>query len=117
MKMIITRAVTSCLWLMLACVCSFAQAKSNPEVIEVPFEFHHNEIILQVRVGGKGPFNMMLDTGTDPSAVDLATARELGLKLDYLNRVVRFYSQSPFPKTNQPNTPKRTVLSVIPTMC
>lgn len=48
---------------------------------EVPFEFFHNEIIVQVKVNGKGPFNMMLDTGTDPSAVDLATAKELGLKL------------------------------------
>jgi predicted aspartyl protease len=173
--------VTSCLWLMLLCVCSFAQGKSDAAVVEVPFEFHHNEIILQVRVGGKGPFNMMLDTGTDPSAIDLATAKELGLKLsgkgapvsgggtsksvayetslplvevgsltvkkisaaaidlskvserlgkplhgvlghsllngrivqiDYPNRVVRFYSQSPFPKAaNQPNTPKRTVLA------
>src|SRR5262249_36882568 len=27
----------------------------------------------------KGPFNMLLDTDTDPSAIDSATARELGL--------------------------------------
>jgi predicted aspartyl protease len=177
----IMRAFTLALVLALASVCSFAQAKSDAPVIEVPFEFLRNEIIVQVRVGGKGPFNMLLDTGTDPSAVDLATARELGLKLsgegkaasgggtsknlayetrlplvevgsltvkkisaaaidlskvserlgkplhgvlghsllngrivqiDYANRVVRFFSQSPFPKTAaQPNTPKRTVLA------
>ena len=61
---------------------AFPQAKSNQGVVEIPFEFFRNEIILQVKVAGKGPFDMMLDTGTDPSAVDLATARELGLKLE-----------------------------------
>ena len=157
----------------------WAQVRGQ-QVVEVPFEFVRNEIIVQVKVDGKGPFNMMLDTGTDPSAVDLATAKEMGLKLspaggpvtgggtarnlayvtkfpllevggltaknvwtaaidlskvserlgkplhgvlghsllnsrvvqiDYSNRVVRFYSQSPFPKTaKQENTSKRTVL-------
>jgi predicted aspartyl protease len=47
--------------------------------VEVPFEFEHNQIILQVKIAGKGPFNMLLDTDTDPSAIDAATARELGL--------------------------------------
>jgi predicted aspartyl protease len=54
-----------------------AQAAKPP--VEVPFEFEHNQIILQVKVAGKGPFNMLLDTDTDPSAIDAATARELGL--------------------------------------
>ena len=67
--------------MMLGCVCSSAQVKNKERVVEIPFEFYHNEIILQVKVNGKGPFNMMLDTGTDPSAIDLATARELGIKL------------------------------------
>jgi predicted aspartyl protease len=57
---------------------AFAQEKP---FVAVPFEFYRNEIIVQVKVNGKGPFNMMLDTGTDPSAVDLATAKEWGLKL------------------------------------
>jgi len=35
-------------------------------VVEIPFEFLHNEIVVQVKVNGQGPFNMMLDTGTDP---------------------------------------------------
>jgi predicted aspartyl protease len=46
---------------------------------EIPFEFVHNQIVVQVKVSGKGPFNMLLDTNTDPSAIDVATARELGL--------------------------------------
>ena len=57
------------------------QANGQQQVVEVPFDFVRNEIIVQVKVNGKGPFNMMLDTGTDPSAIDLATAKELGLKL------------------------------------
>jgi len=58
------------------------QAADTQPVVEVPFDFYRNEIIVQVKVNGKGPFNMMLDTGTDPSAIDIATARELGLELD-----------------------------------
>jgi hypothetical protein len=47
---------------------------------EVPFEFIHNQIVVQVKIGGKGPFTMLLDTDTDPSAIDRKTADELGLK-------------------------------------
>ena len=169
-----------CLLLAVDCLVGFAQGGSKDQVVEVPFEFYRNEIIVQVKLNGKGPFNMLLDTGTDPSAIELTTARELGLKLesmgkpasgggtsvnlayltklplvelggltaknisaaaidlsklserlgkpvqgvlghsllngrvvqiDYPNRVVRFYSKSPFPKTaNQSNTSKLTVL-------
>jgi predicted aspartyl protease len=56
------------------------------KVIEVPFSFEHNQVILQVKVNGKGFYNMLLDTGTDPSAIDLATAKEIGLKLDPVKR-------------------------------
>jgi predicted aspartyl protease len=48
---------------------------------EAPFEFVHNQIVVQVKVNGKGPFNMLVDTDTDPSAIDAATARELGLSV------------------------------------
>ena len=65
--------------LTLASVVSFSKVK--PPVVEIPFDFYRNEIILQVKINGKGPFNMMLDTGTDPSTIELNTARELGLKL------------------------------------
>jgi len=63
-----------------------ARAGGKQQVVAVPFEFYRNEIIVQVKVNGKGPFNMMLDTGTDPSAVDLATARDMGLKLHSLGK-------------------------------
>ena len=88
MKMRIMRALTLFLLLTIASLGCFAQANSKDQVIEIPFEFHKNEIILQVKVNGKGPFNMMLDTGTDPSGVDLATAKELELKLHPLGKEI-----------------------------
>src|SRR5258706_903857 len=57
-----------------------AQSRSAP--VEVPFEFVHNQIVVTVKIGGKGPYHMLVDTGSDPSAIDLATAKELGLGLD-----------------------------------
>ena len=62
------------------------QSKSQAPVFEAPFDFYRNEIILQVKINGKGPLNMMLDTGTDPSGIDVTTARELGLKLEPLGK-------------------------------
>lgn len=56
---------------------AFPQTGKAP--IEVPFEFVANQIIVQAKIGGKGPFNMLIDTDTDPSAIDSATAKELGL--------------------------------------
>ncbi|MGI8542006.1 MAG: retroviral-like aspartic protease family protein [Aridibacter sp.] len=67
--------------LILACACiSLAQGK-RVKIAEASFDFHKNLIFLKVKINGKGPFNVMLDTGTNPSAIDSATARELGLKL------------------------------------
>jgi hypothetical protein len=60
---------------------ALSKAQTQTPIAEVPFEFVHNQVVLQVKIGGAGPFNMLLDTDTDPSAIDLATARHLGLKL------------------------------------
>jgi predicted aspartyl protease len=57
-------------------------SKSQTAPVEVPFEFLANQVIVEVKIAGKGPYSMLLDTDTDPSAIDLATAKELGLKLD-----------------------------------
>lgn len=51
-------------------------------VIEVPFEFVRNQIILQVMINGRGPFNMFLDTGVDPSVIDIALAKQIGLEIE-----------------------------------
>jgi len=58
-----------------------ANSQNNPEVVAMPFTFEHSSVIVKVKVDAKGPYNMLLDTGAEQSAVDLNTARELGLKL------------------------------------
>ena len=68
--------ITGLLWSDLS-----TRTADEKQVIEVPFSFDHNGVLLQVKINGKGPFNMLLDTGTSPSAIDLTTAREIGLKL------------------------------------
>lgn len=60
-----------------------SQTQTAP--VEVPFEFIANQIVVEVRIAGKGPYSMLVDTDTDPSAIDLATARELGLGQDSKN--------------------------------
>jgi len=58
-----------------------ARGQTVKAPIEVPFEFVHKQIVVQVKVNGKGPFSMLLDTDTDPSAIDSGTARDLGLSV------------------------------------
>lgn len=60
---------------------SRGQTVSNTRFVEVPFTLVRNQIVIEVKIADKGPFSMLLDTGTDPSAIDLATAKELGLKV------------------------------------
>jgi hypothetical protein len=50
-------------------------------VIEVPFEFIHGAITVPATVNGAGPIWMMLDTGADPSIVELGIAKSAGLKI------------------------------------
>jgi predicted aspartyl protease len=51
------------------------------EDLEQPFDFLHNQIVLQVTIRGAGPYNFVLDTGTHASTIDLGLARRLGLPL------------------------------------
>lgn len=50
--------------------------------VVVPFELIHEVPILRATMNGTGPYNFILDTGGDPSAVDLATARVARIFLD-----------------------------------
>jgi predicted aspartyl protease len=61
--------------------CVALSQSSNKPIAEVPFAFDHTSVIIQVKVNGKGPFNMVLDTGSDVATIDLATAKKLGLNL------------------------------------
>ena len=49
--------------------------------IQVPFDFSRGPIGLDVTVKGT-PLHAILDTGVDPSVIDIGRARELGLKVD-----------------------------------
>lgn len=60
---------------------SAASAIAADSPADVPFEFFHNEILVEVHLGDHGPYIAMIDTGSDPSAIDIALARELGMKL------------------------------------
>lgn len=66
---------------LLISLAALAHGQSVKAPVEIPFEFVHNQIVVQVKIAGKGPYNMLLDTDTDPSAIDAATARELGLTI------------------------------------
>jgi len=35
-----------------------ADAQNKPDVVEVPFTFERSSVIVQVKLNGKGPYNM-----------------------------------------------------------
>jgi predicted aspartyl protease len=47
----------------------------------VPFDLLENQVVLAIKIGGRGPYVCLLDTAVAPSVVDLALARELGLRV------------------------------------
>jgi predicted aspartyl protease len=50
--------------------------------VAVPFESPKNQIVLEARINGRGPYSMLLDTLVSPSVIDLRTATEIGLPVD-----------------------------------
>ena len=71
---------------------SAVNGQAAKQAVEVPFEFAHNQIVIQVKIAGKGPYAMLLDTNTDPSAIDVATAthrREVAATMSTIRRNVR----------------------------
>lgn len=48
----------------------------------VPFQYIKNQIIITARIGNDGPFNFLLDTGVDPSAIDFKTATAFEIPID-----------------------------------
>ncbi len=58
-----------------------AQGAPPEAGFEAPFDFLHNQIVLSVRIDGRGPFHALLDSGTHSSTIDLKLARRLKLKL------------------------------------
>ena len=55
---------------------------------KIPFKFEQNEIIVKVKINNKGPYNFLFDTGTNPSVINIKTAKRIGLQLNEINRKV-----------------------------
>ena len=56
-------------------------AKHSDDVQEVPFTLYKNHIVVAVgSLGGREHRNLVIDTGTNPTIVDVRTAKELGLE-------------------------------------
>jgi len=57
-----------------------AAASGSTETVRVPMRVVLNEPLVRVHIGG-GAYWFMVDTGTDPSVIDLALAKKLRLRL------------------------------------
>src|SRR4029453_9309473 len=84
--MLYIRPLKLCALIVAGCVCCFARADADEQVVEVPFALYRNEVIVQVKDTGRGRFRMRLDTRTDPSVVDMSRDAEMRLKLDRVGR-------------------------------
>ena len=47
--------------------------------LSLPFRVTEDLVLLEAHLGDDGPFNVILDTGVNPSVIDLATARARGM--------------------------------------
>jgi predicted aspartyl protease len=81
MKQFFLRIITAYLLIAFCGCVAFSQSASVQPIAEVPFAFDRTSVIIQVKLNGQGAYNFVLDTGSDVSTIDLATAKELGLKL------------------------------------
>jgi predicted aspartyl protease len=46
------------------------------------FRLIENQVVVAIRLAGEGPFTALLDVAVEPSVIDLALARDLGLSID-----------------------------------
>ena len=63
---------------------AIACATSRASPLETPFDFSRSEIVIEISIKGKTLY-AIVDTGVDPSVIDLAAADHLGLKVDRTN--------------------------------
>src|SRR5262245_13549567 len=67
--------------LLVVALATSAAAQSASGLIEVPMSLTKLRIYMQVTLNGKGPFNMLLDTGSSTSFLTKEVAKNLGLKM------------------------------------
>lgn len=67
-------------WLALAAM-SFSAIPTGHEAVTIPFDFSRSSIGLNVTVRDK-PLYVILDTGVNPSVIDLSRAEQIGLQID-----------------------------------
>ena len=66
---------------LMATKCACAAERPASIKTEMSFDLVHGAVIVSATLEGRGPFAMILDTGADPSIVDIQTARALGMKI------------------------------------
>ena len=68
---------------LLSCVVVFLGATliASAEPAKLPFDFSRSEIAIEITIKGT-KLHALLDTGVDPSVIDEALAKSLGLKID-----------------------------------
>ena len=59
----------------------FAAAAASAAPVSIPFDFSKGAIAVEITAGG-APLRVLVDTGVDPSVIDLGRVEALGLKLD-----------------------------------
>ncbi len=70
-------------WLLLIFVFSLPAEAKTP--LEIPFNYHKHQILVDATIAGQGPYLFILDTGVTPSAIDTELVKRLGLPLDEQN--------------------------------
>lgn len=68
--------------LALGCATRGGEPTDAGDAVRVPFDLVRRQVVVEVRIGGRGPYAMLIDTAVSPSGIDLETARALGLDID-----------------------------------
>jgi len=67
---------------LVACQSARVAPPAPAVVTTAPFEFAHNQIIIDAAIGDSAPQRFLIDCGVDPSVIDLTLARSLGIEID-----------------------------------
>jgi hypothetical protein len=71
------RAVRFFAGVLAACIVCVGTARAAAVAADVPFHLIDNRVFIPVTLNGKGPFQMLLDTGADTGGISLETMRAI----------------------------------------